>query len=399
MTLFTQIYSDAHNFLQGVITIPNTATNLAKAYLETIVDGIVDNTAQPILLGFLYQVDASLRRSKPYPIVSQRQTIPLDMSECANFLFVPVSRFIDDYTLSLYVSSESSGGAVDLSAYALISQLPDLAPYARLIDIPNLSNYVSNSQLATALANYALTSQLPDLSAYALKTEINGFSVKSQSVSISQGQSTTVNGVVLGIFEQVGYNQVSPSNMTSNSSLSPIIASSSSQYDSSYGAWRCFDGQVPNEPDFASSGALSSDWIALDFGSASKVVRRYSIFPSNVSIVNSNTPKQWTFQGSLNNTDWVTLDSQSNISGWVGATPKVFDFTNSVAYRYYRLNVTGITVPGGLLRIGEIQMFELLGDSYKKSDANYQVTYASTTGTQTVTRTASGGVNAIILYA
>jgi len=194
MTSFTQIYSDTHNFLQGVITIPNSATNLAKAYVETIVDGVVDNTAQPILLGFLYQVDASLRRSKPYPIVSQRQTVPLDMSECGNFLFVPVSRFIDDYNLSLYVSSESSGGTVDLSAYALISQLPDLSTYAKIADIPNLSNYVSNSQLATALSGYALISQLPNLSGYALKTDIpSSFGSNQNFIAISANQTLESN--------------------------------------------------------------------------------------------------------------------------------------------------------------------------------------------------------------
>ncbi|WP_103668410.1 hypothetical protein [Pseudanabaena sp. BC1403] len=160
MTLFTNIWNADHEFADGNIEIANTLSSLRKAYIETLVTGLSDSLAYPILLGFLYQIDASAKRSKPYPIVSQRQTINLDLSECETFIFIPSNRLIDDYTLKLYVSTESGSGEIDLSAYALKTELPDL------------SNYVSASQLATALSDYALVSQLPDLSNYVTESSL-----------------------------------------------------------------------------------------------------------------------------------------------------------------------------------------------------------------------------------
>lgn len=161
MTAFTQIYDEPHDFIDGNITISNTLSNLGKAYVETLVTGLSDSLNRPMLLGFLYQIDVNAKRSKPYPIVSQRQTINLDLSECETFLFIPSNRLIDDYIFRLYLSTESGNGeAVDLSDYALKSELPSLA------------NYVSDSELATALSDYALVSQLPNLSSYVTNSSL-----------------------------------------------------------------------------------------------------------------------------------------------------------------------------------------------------------------------------------
>ncbi|TYQ29430.1 hypothetical protein PseudUWO311_00600 [Pseudanabaena sp. UWO311] len=186
MTLFTNIWNADHEFSDGNIEIANTLSSLRKAYIETLVTGLSDSLAYPILLGFLYQIDASAKRSKPYPIVSQRQTINLDLSECETFIFIPSNRLIDDYTLKLYVSTESGDGeSVDLTAYALKTELPDfdsfvtqeslvtaLSDYALVSQLPDLSSYVSESELETALSNYVSVSQLPDLSSYVTESEL-----------------------------------------------------------------------------------------------------------------------------------------------------------------------------------------------------------------------------------
>ncbi|NUN66325.1 hypothetical protein HCU40_16595 [Pseudanabaena biceps] len=183
MTQFTKIYDQSHNFVDGNITVENTLSNLGKAYLEMLVTGLSDSLGYPILLGFLYQIDIDSKRSKPYPIVSQRQTINLDLSECEIFLFIPSNRLIDDYILKLYLSTESgSSSSIDLSAYALRA------------DIPSLNNYVDDSELASALSNYALASQLPDLSNYvtnfslanALVDYVLAADLPSNSIGISQ---------------------------------------------------------------------------------------------------------------------------------------------------------------------------------------------------------------------
>ena len=67
------------------------------------------------------------------------------------------------------------------------------------------------------------------------------------------------------------------------------------------------------------------------------------------------TPSAWTFQGSNNDTDWTTLDTQSGISsGWTIGVPREFIGSNSTAYRYYRINFTAFN-DGTYLIIGEVE--------------------------------------------
>jgi hypothetical protein len=188
MTLFTQIYDEPHDFQDGNVAIANTLSNLSKAYIECLVTGLSDSLATPMLLGFLYQIDVNAKRSKPYPIISQRQTINLDLSECESFLFLPSNRLIDEYVLKLYLSAESgNGGTIDLSGYALISQLPSLSDYVTnsalflALDtyvndsdlLTVLDGYISNSELEMSLQNYALTSQLPSLANYVTSSSLS----------------------------------------------------------------------------------------------------------------------------------------------------------------------------------------------------------------------------------
>lgn len=120
MTGFSLVYDENHEYNEGIIEIPNTTSNLKMAYLA-ISSSVSNALSAPILRGFLYQVQVDGKRSRPYPIVSDRQTIRLDMSECEKFLFVPSNRIINEYSIALYVSTESGGGetVVDLSDYVL----------------------------------------------------------------------------------------------------------------------------------------------------------------------------------------------------------------------------------------------------------------------------------------
>lgn len=160
MTAYFLVHDDEHNFLEGFVEILNSAapthlSRVSKAYFElSVPTSPIATLDRPSLIGFLYQMYEG-KRSRPYPIVSQQQSINLDFRDCDAFLFVVTNRLIDDYTLKLYVADDSSeSGSVDLSDYATTSAL------SAAID-----GLISGSQLTTTLSDYALLADIPTASA------------------------------------------------------------------------------------------------------------------------------------------------------------------------------------------------------------------------------------------
>lgn len=79
-------------------------------------------------------------------------------------------------------------------------------------------------------------------------------------------------------------------------------------------------------------------WIQYDLGSGNgKSVGRYKIF-YDASVTTDNSPAAWQFQGSIDGSAWTTLDSRAG-QGWTVTGWKTYNFTNTVDYRYYRLNI------------------------------------------------------------
>ena len=138
-----------------------------------------------------------------------------------------------------------------------------------------------------------------------------------------------------GILTPNPYDTVVPT-MTSNTTPSGV-ASASSEYSSSYEAWKAFSFSATS---WASTVADMPDvWLKYDFGSGvTKTVKCY-IIQSHQSVPTCN-PKNWTFEGSNNGSDWTILDTQTNITAWDTAEFFSFPILNSTAYRYYRLNIS-----------------------------------------------------------
>lgn len=96
-------------------------------------------------------------------------------------------------------------------------------------------------------------------------------------------------------------------------------------------------------------------WIKYELPSA-KVVEKYTIRAG----IWDEAPRNWTFQGSNDGSAWAILDTRVNITGWGGQPFKVFTFSNTTAYRYYKLNITANNGghAGGFAN--EIEMMERL---------------------------------------
>jgi predicted alpha-1,2-mannosidase len=81
----------------------------------------------------------------------------------------------------------------------------------------------------------------------------------------------------------------------------------------------------------------STGWAAYQLSSP-VAVQRYQLASANDSP--GRDPQDWQFQGSNNGTDWTTLDTRTGQNFAGRFTANTYDFTNSTAYSYYRLNIT-----------------------------------------------------------
>lgn len=135
--------------------------------------------------------------------------------------------------------------------------------------------------------------------------------------------------------------------------------SASSYYtigNSSYPPDGAFDGVLANQwqtPVSTTTGTLTYDLGA----SVTRTAVKYRLTAPSIA-----APKDWTFEGSNNGSSWTTLDTRTSQTAWaVGGESRNFTFSNSTAYRYYRLNVTANNT-GTQLFVNALEMFEASTD-------------------------------------
>jgi predicted alpha-1,2-mannosidase len=98
---------------------------------------------------------------------------------------------------------------------------------------------------------------------------------------------------------------------------------------------------------FASSG-----WLAVELQQP-VVVRRYALTSANDSP--ERDPRNWTLEGSDDGSSWTTVDTQTDQTFSDRFVTKVYEFTNEVPFRRYRLNVGSVT-SGGIVQLAELQL-------------------------------------------
>lgn len=142
--------------------------------------------------------------------------------------------------------------------------------------------------------------------------------------------------------------------MTSNTTPSGR-AFASSINSTTNDAWRAFD--VTATAFSTENGSGGVGYLGYEFANPT-IIGKYTI-RSTGSVTYS--PKDWTFEGSNDGTNWDVLDTQVNQSWTTANTDKEYIIdTNKVSkYKMYRLNWTANN--GGITRvdINEMQMFEI----------------------------------------
>ncbi len=144
---------------------------------------------------------------------------------------------------------------------------------------------------------------------------------------------------------------VAPHNMTSNALPIPYVASASTEFDATYRAFNVFDGI--NSTYWVSTAVPAQ--IKLDLGSGNgSIVKSYAIKAGNLT---TQHPKNFTFEGSNDNSTWNIIDTVINQTGWTASEVRMFNCDVFANYRYYRVNVSANVTATVYVRISEIYMY------------------------------------------
>lgn len=101
--------------------------------------------------------------------------------------------------------------------------------------------------------------------------------------------------------------------------------------------------------------------VACTLTTAPEAVTRYTLTAH--TDYPTSAPNDWTFQGSNNDVDWTTLDTQTDIVFAAGET-KTFDFANVNTYTYFKLDVTANNGHATFLSLAEMTISVGAGDDY-----------------------------------
>jgi hypothetical protein len=123
--------------------------------------------------------------------------------------------------------------------------------------------------------------------------------------------------------------------LTSNTSDG--VASGSSVRASSSTYYLAFDGSTSTRWSSTSAG-VTPCYLQYRWKNRSNlfIITQYSITAFTTA---NNSPRTWEFQGSNDETNWTTLDTQENISFSASET-KIYAFVNTTPYLFYRISIT-----------------------------------------------------------
>lgn len=155
-------------------------------------------------------------------------------------------------------------------------------------------------------------------------------------------------------------NNLYETKMTANNTPSPLVASASSVYSTTYPAWRAFDGiydvSGTSATAWVSANNVTTGDITLDFGT-NKKVSKVSIAPRNFTTDGIyNVPKDFIVQGSYDGVTYFNLKEFKNQKEWALGQLTHFNLYSHFNYRYYRVKINAITGGGtsNYIAIGQI---------------------------------------------
>jgi len=142
-------------------------------------------------------------------------------------------------------------------------------------------------------------------------------------------------------------------NMTSNTTPSPLVASASSEFNTTLQAWKAFNGTTTDLNDaWITTSGVTNGWVQINYGRPMRL-NTVMISPRNYTDFNLSSPKDFNILGSNNGDSFDLLKEVRGQNDWKQNVSKHFLFENEKEYTIYRvevLNTNGTTS----VAIGEI---------------------------------------------
>ncbi len=147
-----------------------------------------------------------------------------------------------------------------------------------------------------------------------------------------------------------------PHNMTSDSAPSPYVAAGSAEFGA-FLAYKAFDGGTGiGQYALCTGGGVC--WFSLDIGSGNAYILLTYDVQVNTIPEASRAPKDWTMEGSNDNSSWTTVDTVTSQTSWGSGETRSFTCdTQTTAYRYFRLNVTANNGDGTFTQLAELFLY------------------------------------------
>ena len=175
--------------------------------------------------------------------------------------------------------------------------------------------------------------------------------------------------------------------------------SAKDEFSSTYAVWNAFnkgDGAANNNWLSGSAPSTSSpQWLKIKYPSQ-QVIKSYVIKARDNA--SPRFPTAWKLQGSNNDSDWTDIGTEQTVSLWSVASEKSFDVSsNTTAYQYYRLRITGSRESASLsnsdyVAIGQWFLNTVNGENTTNHDQYTRYTYTpASTITANVLRVSGGG--------
>lgn len=104
---------------------------------------------------------------------------------------------------------------------------------------------------------------------------------------------------------------------------SGVTMSASSEYSAAYAAWKAANNSLAGNS-WDSNVIAGPWWLKVDFGAGNaKLIEDYRMSSQNSATLETYMPNTWTLQGSNDDTNWATLDSQAGVT-WTQGVYKTY---------------------------------------------------------------------------
>ena len=233
----------------------------------------------------------------------------------------------------------------------------DVLAANNLSDIQNAATARSNLGLEIGVDVAAVGSTSPGVSSDLLALALKVADLEGDALGITDGIADPFDDESdIDLTESLNetYNQSSGFyNVASGNNLVPVMTGSTTagvtvsvdSVNSDRYGWEVFDrisATTDSRAIWHSGNNGGAGWLKVDFG-AQIDVSSYSMTSGIGNHATSHGPQTWEFQGSNDDTNWTTLDTQS-VSSWSDEEKRTFSLASPSNYRYFRFNIT--STPG-----------------------------------------------------